>query len=120
LVVGLLLPLAGCGGGTEPSYTPPAPAAPLVRPLYALGARDVRDGRVLVPQTALVVRGGIPGVFVFDEKHAQARFRVVRPGARRGTQVEVIAGLKGDERLVLGDLTAVFDGSPIQAAASDR
>lgn len=111
----LVLLLAACSDGAEPrSVTTPAPA-PLERPLMSLGARDVLpDGRVLVPQAAVVVRGGVPGVFVFDAKTALARFRVVRLGARRGARVEVLAGLKGDERLVLGELASVHDGSPIK------
>ena len=40
------------------------PSAALTRPLLTL---DAKAGRVLVPQSALVERGGVPGVFVFSE-----------------------------------------------------
>jgi len=45
-----------------------------VRPTLTL---DAKAGRVLVPQSALVERGGIPGVFVLGEE-GRARFRMVR------------------------------------------
>jgi hypothetical protein len=45
----------------------------------------------------------------------EARFRMVRAGDARGAQLEILDGLHGDETLVLGDLSAVHDGSPITA-----
>lgn len=70
--------------------------------------------KIRIPRQALVERGGIPGVFVLS-KEAQARFRMVRAGRTFDAQVEILSGLHGDETLVLGDLAAVHDGSPIIA-----
>jgi hypothetical protein len=90
---------------------PPAPAAPtLDRPLLTLDAKS--SGRILIPQAALVRRGGIPGVFVLGSDN-QARFRMVRPGKIANGRVEILSGLDGNETLVLGDLHDVHDGSPI-------
>ena len=73
---------------------------------------DVKTGRILIPQLALVERGGIPAVFVLQDD-ALARFRMVRIGKAYGGQVEILAGLTGTETLVLGDLSGVRDGSLI-------
>lgn len=98
--------LAGCGE----KAAPPAPVAALPRPLLT---PDAQAGRVLVPQAALVERGGIPGVFVLNADN-QARFRMVRTGKNLNGRVEILSGLSGSETLVAGDLQDVHDGSPIQ------
>jgi hypothetical protein len=105
LMLAILL-LAGCGEKAAPS----APVATLPRPLLTL---DAQAGRVLVPQAALVERGGIPGVFVLSADN-QARFRMVRTGKNLNGRVEILSGLSGSETLVAGDLQDVHDGSPIQ------
>lgn len=103
--------LAGCGGAPE-APPPPAPA-PLARPLRHLETPP--EHRPRIPATALVERAGLPGVYVLDEDN-RARFRMVRPGRRRNGQVEILAGLSGDETLVLGDLAPVHDTTPIRPA----
>lgn len=104
-VVAVLL-LAACGKKTAE----PAPLAALARPVVML---DTKADRVLVPQAALVERGGIPGVFVMTEEQ-QARFRMVRTGKNLNDRVEILSGLSGSETLVAGDLRDVHDGSPIR------
>jgi len=104
-IVAILL-LAACGK----KAAEPAPLAALVRPAVVL---DATAGRVLVPQSVLVERGGIPGVFVLTEDK-QARFRMVRTGKIVNERVEILSGLRGSETLVAGDLRDVRDGSPIQ------
>lgn len=95
--------VAGCGK----KAAEPVPTAALTRPALTL---DAKAGRVLVPQSALVERGGVPGVFVFTEEN-QARFRMVRTGKNLNDRVEILSGLRGDETLVAGDLRDVHDGS---------
>ena len=104
LLAGLLL--AGC----EKKAAQPAPVAALARPVLTL---DATAGRVLVPQSLLVERGGVPGVFVLSEEN-QARFRMVRAGKSINNQVEVLSGLSGRESLVAGDLRDVRDGSLVK------
>jgi len=104
VLAGLLL--AGC----DKKAAQPAPLTALTRPVLTL---DAQAGRLLVPQSALVERGGVPGVFVLSEEN-QARFRMVRTGKNLNDRVEILSGLSGSETLVVGDLHDVQDGSPIR------
>ena len=99
--------LVACGRKPAP---PAVAIAALDRPLLTLDVKS--SDRILVPQAALVERGGIPGVFVLSAD-SQTRFRMVRPGKAGNGRVEILSGLHGDETLVLGDLHDVHDGSPI-------
>jgi len=96
-----------------PAPTPPLHLTPHERPVQDLPPpRDARP-HVSVPRNALVERGGMPGVMVLSEDGV-ARFRLVKPGEVRGDSIEILAGLFGGERIVLGDLADVRDGTPIQ------
>mgnify|MGYP003416264744 FL=1 len=107
----ILLGLALAGCDKKPPEAPPS--LPRVeRPVLALNLKPGATLRINIPRAALVERGGIPGVFVLNEA-GEARFRLVRPGRTSGTQTEILSGLHGDETLVLGDLGAVHDGTPI-------
>lgn len=108
LLLGLVL--TGC----DKKPPEPPPSLPRVeRPVLVLNLKAEATLRINIPRAALVERGGIPGVFVLNEA-GEARFRLVRPGRTSGTQVEILSGLYGNETLVLGDLGAVHDGSPIE------
>jgi len=109
LIVMLALPLAGCHG--KPG-TPPVSLPRLERPVQTLHAKPEDRLTISIPRAALVERGGIPGVFVLNPA-GEARFRMVRAGDTSGARVEILSGLHGDETLVLGDLSAVHDGTPI-------
>ena len=113
-LIAMALPLAACNKKPEV----PPPSLPRVeRPVLTLHVRPGDLAKLLIPRQALVARGGIPGVFVLSETGSQtpqARFRLVRIGRTSDAQVEILSGLHGDETLVLGDLAAVHDGSPIK------
>lgn len=100
--------------GEPPTATPPVSLPTLTLPQMTLSVKADAASNVFVPRAALVTRGGIPGVFVRQDN--LARFRMVRVGATRGERVEIVSGLRGDETLVLGDLGAVHDGSPLTNA----
>jgi hypothetical protein len=125
LVIALIaaaLPLTACKKKPEV----PPPSLPRVeRPMLTLHVKADELAKLLIPRQALAERGGMPGVFVLQETGVQppatqARFRLVRTGRVRDGQVEILSGLRGDETLVLGDLTAVHDGSPITAVSSNK
>jgi hypothetical protein len=72
----------------------------------------VESGDVIrIPRRAVVMRDGIPGVFVVRD--GEARFRMVRTGAVAKQSVEILSGLFGDETLLLDDVSALYDGQPL-------
>ena len=116
LVVGACLTavaLAACGRKPEPPPPPPhLERAVITLQIPAAETPDAPPG-ILVPRAAYVERAGIPGVFVLHE--GLARFLMVKTGRARGNDLEILSGLHGTETLVLGELSAVRDGSPITA-----
>lgn len=116
LTLGVLLALlAGCGHETPGS--PPVVLPTLQRPTLAV-AQDIDKRNITIPASALVNRGGLSGVYVLQD--GQARFRLVRVGTVRRGQAQIVSGLTGRETLVVGDLAAVHDGSPIDAIPAGR
>jgi hypothetical protein len=98
--------------------------------LYAAGAGHDRDLPVIeshvvtldmkpdnskpiwIPQTLLVSRDWVPGVYVLENN--QARFRMVLPGKRIGKKVEILSGLFGNEKILSDKLGSMHDGSPVK------
>ncbi len=74
---------------------------------------------ILVPAEALVFRADLPGVYVVDEAGI-ARFRMLRTGRRLDGRMEVLAGLKGGERIVLRAEAPVHTGDRIVAAGAQE
>jgi hypothetical protein len=67
---------------------------------------------IWIPQSLLVSRDAVPGVYVLDNN--QARFRMVLPGKHSKSKVEILSGLFGNETLLSDDLDAMHDGSPVK------
>jgi len=56
----------------------------------------------VVPRTALVWRGSLPGVYVVDDQN-QRQLRLVRTGDNVGTDgVAILSGLRAGERILVG------------------
>jgi RND family efflux transporter MFP subunit len=68
---------------------------------------------ILVPKSALRERGELTSVWVVDGSSI-ARMRLVKPGEPRGDRVEILAGLGGGERIVVGGVEKVVDGARVQ------
>jgi multidrug resistance efflux pump len=66
-----------------------------------------------VPQSALVERGQLTGVYVLDTERV-ARLRLIKTGKAYGDRVEVISGLNDGETVVSGNVGAVSDGSRVE------
>jgi RND family efflux transporter MFP subunit len=86
------------------------------------GLRSGQFGRVLVPTgktnniwvpaSALIVRGQVESVFVAANGHAQ--LRLVRTGKHTDAEVEILAGLSRDEKVITEGAGELRDGQPIQ------
>ena len=87
----------------------PVRSGQFVRVLVPGGTRRA----VLVPAEAVVPQGQMERVFVVEDGK-RAVLRLVRTGARRGGQVEVLAGLAADERVVLAPPAGLRDGQPVE------
>lgn len=81
----------------------PGTTAKLMFPIATSGASAISVLRV--PQSAVVQRGEISGVYVIDGDRLS--LRQVRLGQRLGDQIEVIAGLKTGERVATDPVAAV-------------
>jgi len=79
-----------------------------VRAKLGRGARPA----LLTPQSAVVRRGALTGLFIVDADGA-ARLRWVRLGRDRDGQVEVISGLAPGERFVVSPPASLTDGAPV-------
>ncbi|MBR9985010.1 MAG: efflux RND transporter periplasmic adaptor subunit [Desulfosarcina sp.] len=66
-----------------------------------------------IPESAVVRRGQLTGVFIVDEKNT-ARFRLIRIGRAYGDQVEVISGIKDGTRLVTAPSPELTNGSAVE------
>jgi len=66
-----------------------------------------------IPESAVVRRGQLTGVFIVDEKNT-ARFRLIRIGRAYGNQVEVISGIKDGTRLVTAPSPELTNGSAVE------
>jgi len=77
----------------------------------ALPGAPVRT--LLVPAAAVTTFGQMERVFVVGAD-GRAVLRLVRTGARRGPDVEIVAGLDAGERLVAPPPAALRDGQPLE------
>jgi RND family efflux transporter MFP subunit len=69
---------------------------------------------LLIPQTAVIERGQLQGVFVLDQNKVAA-LRYVTLGKTSGENVEVLAGLQAGERLVAKPGELQLDGKRVEA-----
>ncbi len=70
--------------------------------------------RLLIPQSAVVERSEVTGVYVIGP-HGRVSLRYLRPGHRFGDKIEVLAGLAAGETIALDPIAA---SSRIAAAGS--
>ncbi|KAF0219707.1 MAG: RND family efflux transporter MFP [Geobacteraceae bacterium] len=79
------------------------------RALFPVGERK----GVLVPKRAIVERGALTSLWVVDKENI-ARMRLVKTGREVNERVEVLSGLSGGERVVVGGVEKVVEGARIQ------
>lgn len=69
---------------------------------------------VVVPGSALLVRAEGPRVAVVDAEN-RIRYRAVRIGRDLGSEIELVDGLNGDERVVVNMADELADGTQVEA-----
>lgn len=72
-----------------------------------------RRQAIVVPASAVVRRGQLDLVFELRDGETRARMRIVRLGAPIGDLVEVQAGLRGTERVVVTNAADLRDGGEV-------
>jgi multidrug efflux pump subunit AcrA (membrane-fusion protein) len=74
-----------------------------------------RQGTALmVPEKAVVSLAGVNKVFVLDGDHATER--QVKLGARDGSLVEIIEGVKVGDRIITTNADRLHDGATVSAS----
>jgi hypothetical protein len=95
---------------------------PLEQPLYPgmsvkVAVTSGEGKRLLAPESAIVHRSEVAGVYVVDE--AGIHFRQVRPGRQYGVgNREILAGLAAGERVALDPVRAAVELKNAQAGRS--
>jgi multidrug efflux pump subunit AcrA (membrane-fusion protein) len=72
-----------------------------------------RRQAIRVPHQAVVERGQLEGVYAVGPDGI-ARFRLVRTGAERDGEIEILSGLTAGEQIVVGGVEKVRDGVRIE------
>lgn len=88
---------------------------------YSYAANNIKDESLTlaqkkgvmftIPQQALVFRNGVAGVFIVQKN--KARFRMVRLGKNTQSSIYILAGLLGNETILLSNVSKLFDGMPL-------
>ena len=68
---------------------------------------------LLVPRKAIVEQGALTSVWIVD-KNALARMRLVKTGKTVGDNVEILSGLSDGERIAVGGVEKVSEGSKVE------
>jgi RND family efflux transporter MFP subunit len=68
---------------------------------------------LFIPETAVVSRNGLTGVFTIDDKEI-ARYRLVKVDKPSGAKVHVLAGVNEGDRVVISDTSLLTDGTPVK------
>lgn len=86
--------------------------------MYGKALFPVGEEKLLsIPQSAVVNRGQLTGVFIVDSE-SKARLRLVKLGKVRGERIEVLSGLSEGNSIVVSP-DKVEDGSPLQVRQSE-
>jgi RND family efflux transporter MFP subunit len=76
------------------------------------GSTETPPARVLIPQAALHKDGATPYVFIFDDGRVERR--AVKVGAVTGSDVEILTGVSGDEKVILSSEKSLTDGARVR------
>lgn len=77
---------------------------------------EKHENALLVPTGALLVEKSGSSVFLFQD--GKAKKTPVKAGFNDGSNVEILSGMKGDERALIFGKTPPSDGAPVNAVAA--
>ncbi len=75
-------------------------------------ATDRTSKGIFVPQSAIVRRGELKGIYVLSQQNT-ALLRWVRTGAQHGNKVEVLSGLHAEEQIITSATSKLYNGIKI-------
>lgn len=88
------------------------PDAPVSAGLFArVGRTAETSATLLVPRSAIVVRGQLTGLYVVENDIL--RFRLVKTGRQVGDRVEILSGLRPGEQVVTGGAERARGGARV-------
>ncbi len=64
---------------------------------------------IVLPDKAIVEKGQLTGVYVVDQG-GTITFRLVRPGSHYGNNVEILSGIKANDRVIVDNISRAVDG----------
>lgn len=78
----------------------------------ALSGSD--EHTLMISSSAILAKGQMDIVFVYDTPTKTAHMRIVKTGAVYGDQVEILAGLEPGEQVVVTGVERLQDGQPLE------
>ncbi|WP_448589171.1 efflux RND transporter periplasmic adaptor subunit [Thermodesulfobium sp.] len=70
---------------------------------------------ITIPESAIVRKGGLIGVYVVDDK-GLVNYRMVKLGEKYGEKVEVLSGLSNGEKIIVEGTENAFDGAIVKGS----
>ncbi|MGL4575826.1 MAG: efflux RND transporter periplasmic adaptor subunit [Burkholderiaceae bacterium] len=96
----------------------PASANPLKAGMFASGSFELGSNNALtVPQQALVLRDGFSYLFAIQPDNKVVQLKV-SPGRRVGDRVEILEGIKPEQRVVAAGAAFLADGDTVKVVAA--
>lgn len=86
--------------------------------VFLPGTGEAGRPAVIVPDSAIIRRGPLTGVFAVDDE-GRARLRWITLGSRREGSFEVLTGLRAGERIVVVPPAELEDGRPVDAVEAE-
>ncbi|MCX8027361.1 MAG: efflux RND transporter periplasmic adaptor subunit [Thermodesulfovibrionales bacterium] len=81
------------------------------RVLFTLGKRDA----ILIDKNCIVKKGQLTGVYAVDDK-TMVSYRLVKLGSSIGDKVEVLSGLKPNDKIISSGIEKVVEGGFVEVA----
>lgn len=89
--------------------------------MFASGSIELgKQGALILPETALVLRDGRSDVYVLSADQASVKRRTVVTGRRRGGDVEIVSGLEAESSVVQSGAAFLSDGAAVKVISGTQ